>query len=69
MRNFENKEEVLDFLKENKIVRFVRIVFPDVLGREMSFCIPSEEMKSAFENRWADFQKVNPKQRNWMAKI
>jgi len=42
--------EVLDFLKENKIVRFVRIIFPDVLGREMSFCIPAEEMKAAFEN-------------------
>ncbi|MDI6602638.1 MAG: glutamine synthetase family protein [Patescibacteria group bacterium] len=50
MKNFKNEKEVLDFLKENKIVKFVRIIFPDVLGREMSFCIPSEEMKSAFEN-------------------
>jgi glutamine synthetase len=49
--NFKSEKEVLDFLKENKIVRFVRIIFPDVLGREMSFCIPAEEMKSAFENR------------------
>jgi len=46
---FRDKKEVLDFLKENKIVKFVRIIFPDVLGREMSFTIPSEEMKSAFE--------------------
>jgi len=48
--NFKSEKEVLDFLKENKIVRFVRIIFPDVLGREMSFCIPAEGMKSAFEN-------------------
>jgi len=47
---FRDKKEVLDFLKENKIVKFVRIIFPDVLGREMSFCIPSEKMKEAFEN-------------------
>jgi len=47
--NFKNEKEVLEFLKENKIVKFVRIIFPDVLGREMSFTIPSEEMKSAFE--------------------
>ena len=48
--NFKSEKEVLDFLKKNKIVRFVRIIFPDVLGREMSFCIPAEAMKSAFEN-------------------
>ena len=47
---FRDKKEVLDFLKENKIVKFVRIIFPDVLGREMSFCIPAEKMKEAFEN-------------------
>jgi len=52
MKNFDFKTEkdVLNFLKgkENK-VKFIRIIFPDVLGREMSFTIPSEEMKSAFE--------------------
>ena len=48
--NFQDKKEVLDFLKKNKEVKFVRLIFPDVLGREMSFCIPSEGMKSAFEN-------------------
>lgn len=47
---FKSEKEVLDFLKENKIVRFVRIIFPDILGREMSFCIPAEAMKEAFEN-------------------
>ena len=48
--NFESEKEVLDFLKENKIVRFVRMIFPDVLGREMSFCIPADQMRGAFEN-------------------
>ena len=48
--NFQNEKEILRFLRENKDVRFVRIIFPDVLGREMSFCIPAEAMKSAFEN-------------------
>jgi len=47
--NFKSQKEVLDFLKKNKIVRFIRIIFPDVLGREMSFAIPTEEMKTAFE--------------------
>jgi len=47
--NFKSEKGVLDFLRENKIVRFVRIIFSDVLGRDMSFTIPSEELKSAFE--------------------
>jgi len=47
--NFKTETEILNFLKKNKIVRFVRVIFPDVLGREMSFTIPSEEMKSAFK--------------------
>ena len=50
MKNFRDQKEILDYLKENKIVRFIRIIFPDVLGREMSFCIPAERMKEAFEN-------------------
>jgi glutamine synthetase len=48
--NFKTEDDILNFLKERKNnVRFVRIIFPDVLGREMSFCIPSEKMKSAFK--------------------
>ena len=47
--NFKTEKDILNFLKERKNnVRFVRIIFPDVLGREMSFCIPSEKMKSVF---------------------
>jgi len=48
--SFKSEKEVLDYLKENKLVRFVRIIFPDVLGREMSFCIPADKMREAFEN-------------------
>lgn len=49
--NFKTESDVLNFLKnKDNNVKFVRIIFPDVLGREMSFCIPSEELKSAFEN-------------------
>lgn len=46
--NFSTESEVLNFLKKEKDIKFVRLIFPDVLGREMSFCIPSEELKSAF---------------------
>ena len=48
--NFKTQTEVLNFLKtKGANVKFVRVIFPDVLGREMSFTIPSSEMKSAFE--------------------
>jgi glutamine synthetase len=47
---FKTENEVLNFIEKNKkILRFVRVIFPDVLGREMSFCIPSEKMKSVFK--------------------
>lgn len=47
---FKDKKEALDFIvkKENN-VKFVRIIFPDILGREMNFTIPSTELKSTFE--------------------
>ncbi len=47
---FKDKKEVLEFLKTENTVKFVRLLFPDVLGRIMSFTIPSEEMESAFED-------------------
>jgi len=50
MQKFNDTKEVLNFLKENKEIKFVRLIFPDVLGREMSFSIPSEELESAFKN-------------------
>jgi len=50
MQKFNDKKEVLNYLKDNEDIKFVRMIFPDVLGREMSFCIPSEELDSAFKN-------------------
>jgi glutamine synthetase len=52
MKNFgfKDEKEVLETLKERNDVKFVRLIFPDVLGREMSFCIPSDQLESAFKN-------------------
>jgi glutamine synthetase len=51
MKNFgfKDEKEVLSLLKKRKEIKFIRMIFPDVLGREMSFCIPSEELESAFK--------------------
>jgi glutamine synthetase len=51
MKNFgfKDEKEFLETLKERKEIKFVRMIFPDILGREMSFCIPSEELESAFK--------------------
>jgi glutamine synthetase len=47
---YQNQQEVLDTVlnPENRI-EFVRIIFPDILGRHMDFTIPSYELKSSFE--------------------
>lgn len=46
---YENEEEVLDvILNPSHKIEFVRIAFPDILGRPMDFAIPSSELKSAF---------------------
>lgn len=47
---FRDEEDVLEFLKVNKNIKFVRIIFPDILGREMSFCIPAEKTEEAFKD-------------------
>lgn len=47
--NFKDTRDVLNCLKEDASIKFIRIIFPDVLGRDMSFTIPSQELKSAFE--------------------
>lgn len=47
---FKDKEDIFNFLdKEGRSVKFVRIIFPDILGREMNFTIPTAELKSTFE--------------------
>ncbi len=45
----KNKRDVLNFLRQEKDVKFIRVIFPDVLGRAMNFCFPSEKMESVFE--------------------
>jgi glutamine synthetase len=48
---FENQAEVLDsILDPSKKIEFVRIMFPDILGRPMDFSIPSSELKDAFHD-------------------
>jgi glutamine synthetase len=46
---FETESEVLDYVMNpaNK-VEFVRLHFPDILGRPMDFAFPSEELGKAF---------------------
>jgi glutamine synthetase len=46
---FENEKEVLDYVMNpaNKI-EFIRVHFPDILGRPMDFSFPSEELENAF---------------------
>lgn len=48
---FENQDEVLNTVGDpcNKI-EFVRIIFPDILGRPMDFSIPGRKLKEAFRN-------------------
>jgi glutamine synthetase len=47
---FKNETEVLRVLMDPKNqVEFVRIMFPDILGRPMDFSIPREELPRAFE--------------------
>ncbi len=52
MKNFgcKDQQEVLDVIlnPENQI-KFVRIFFTDILGRNMDFAIPTKELESAFK--------------------
>ena len=48
---FETEEEVLDYVSNPAHkVEFVRLHFPDILGRPMDFSIPSEELETAFRD-------------------
>jgi len=46
---FKTEKEVLDYVMNpaNK-VEFIRVHFPDILGRPMDFSFPSEELENAF---------------------
>ncbi len=47
---FMDENEVLEFvLNPSHKIEFVRIVFPDILGRQMDFSIPSSELENAFK--------------------
>lgn len=47
---YKNQQEVLDVIldPENNI-EFIRIIFPDILGRHMDFTIPVDELENAFK--------------------
>jgi glutamine synthetase len=48
---FENEEDVLRIvLDPSRKIEFVRIVFPDILGRPMEFTFPSSELDKAFRD-------------------
>lgn len=46
---FKTQKEVLDYvLNPANRIEFIRLHFPDILGRPMDFSIPSEELEKAF---------------------
>ncbi len=46
---FLNEEDVLRFIQDpGNRIEFIRIIFPDILGRQMDFTIPKEELEKAF---------------------
>ncbi|MBU4329556.1 MAG: glutamine synthetase family protein [Acidobacteria bacterium] len=48
---YKDESEVLEtVLDKNNRIEFLRVVFPDILGRMMSFTIPSYELEDAFRN-------------------
>lgn len=48
---FEDESEVLGIVMDNtNRIEFLRVVFPDILGRMMSFTIPSYELENTFRD-------------------
>jgi glutamine synthetase len=48
---FKTEEEVLGYvLDPGNRVEFVRVVFPDILGRPMDFAFPTQELEKAFRD-------------------
>ncbi|MDW7761571.1 MAG: glutamine synthetase family protein [Acidobacteriota bacterium] len=48
---FGSEQDVLDFiLAPDRNIGFIRIVFPDILGRPMDFAIPAAELERAFSD-------------------
>ncbi len=48
--NFNTKEDVLEFLSERDDVKFVNMVFPDILGDWRGFSIPASEVEDALKD-------------------
>ena len=47
---YKEQQEILDtVLNPDNGIEFVRIIFPDILGRHMDFAIPSQELKTSFK--------------------
>ncbi|MBM3295967.1 MAG: glutamine synthetase [Candidatus Aminicenantes bacterium] len=47
---FARKEDVLNYVRDPaNNIEFIRIMFPDILGRPMDFTFPREELARAFE--------------------
>jgi glutamine synthetase len=45
-----DEKDVLAVLRDpNSNVRFIRLIFPDILGRQMDFTIPTSELAAAFK--------------------
>ncbi len=48
---FQSEDEVLDYvLNPAHRVEFIRVIFPDILGRRMDFAFPSGELERAFRD-------------------
>jgi len=47
---FQDEEEVMKMINDNESqIEFVRIIFPDILGRQIDFTIPGYELKDTFQ--------------------
>jgi len=45
-----DEKDVLEVVRDPESdVRFIRLIFPDILGRQMDFSIPASELASAFK--------------------
>jgi glutamine synthetase len=48
---FKTEKEVLDYVSNPANgIEFIRVIFPDILGRQMDFSFPSEELGKAFSD-------------------
>ncbi len=48
---FKSEDEVLRYVRTpTRNVEFIRVIFPDILGRPMDFAFPREELETAFRD-------------------